>query len=209
MIFIRYENWKSYIKYYPVTCLLILANVLAFIFLTFNGGSTDSNVLFKYGAVTNYPPGDQEWWRLFAAMFLHQGFNHLFSNCFSLLVFAPPLERLMGSFKYLLLYLGSGVIGNVLTLAYYNATYMAGDPYSLSTGASGAVYGVYGAFLFIALLQRAKIDMNSRKTLYSLLIAGIFFSFIMANINWMAHLGGLVGGFLIYGVFSKRIGGRL
>lgn len=204
MIFIRYENWKSYIKYYPITCLLLLANVLAFIFLTIKGGSTDPYVLLQYGALSNIPPADQEWWRLISAIFLHQGFNHLFSNSFSILVFAPPLERLMGSWRYLLLYLGSGVIGNVITLMYYQTL----NDGALSTGASGAVFGVYGAFLFIALFQGMKMDESSRKTLYSLLIFGIVFSFIMPNINWMAHLGGLAGGFLIYGLFSKRIAGR-
>lgn len=89
MIFIRYENWKSYLRYYPVTCLLIVANVIMFILMTFNGGSTNIQTLVDFGAIVDVSPFKEELWRYVAAIFLHNGFSHLFFNSFALLVFAP------------------------------------------------------------------------------------------------------------------------
>ncbi|GGH15875.1 rhomboid family intramembrane serine protease [Paenibacillus segetis] len=203
MIFIRYENWRSYLRYYPVTCLILAANLIMFLIVATHGGSGNVLTLLKYGAMTNIEPFASEWWRMISSMFLHGGFNHLFSNCFAILVFAPPLERLMGHSKYLLLYLGSGLIGNLISLLVY---LQSSEPH-ISVGASGAVYGVYGAFLYIALLQRGLMDESSRKTLYSLLMVGVVFSFVVTQVNWVAHFGGLAGGFLLYALmnlFVKR-----
>lgn len=197
MIFIRYENWKSYLKYYPVTSLLLLANIIMFIVLSFNGGSTNEATLYQFGALVN----EGESWRYVASMFLHNGFDHLLFNCFALLVFAPPLERLLGWWRYALLYFLSGIVANVLSSAYFAQT---GEMF-ISVGASGAIYGVYGAFLYIAVFQRKIMDEASRKTLYAMLMFGIVFSFVVASINWMAHLGGLIGGFFIYGLIIRLI----
>lgn len=199
MIFIRYENWKSYVRYYPVTCLILAANLVMFVLLLLKGG-TDSNLAkVELGAMLNSEPYASEWWRLFASMFLHHDFNHLFFNCFSILVFAPPLERLIGHWKYALLYLGSGIVGNVLSMEIYNRS----SDIFISAGASGAIYGVYGAYLYIALLQRHLMDESSRKTLYSLLIIGVVFSLLVPQVNWMAHFGGLLGGFFLYGLLIR------
>lgn len=199
MIFIRYENWKSYLKFFPLTSLLLIANVIMFLVLTFNGGSTNSLVLLQYGALTNYELLAHEWWRYVTSIFLHAGFSHLLFNSFALIVFAPPMERLLGSLRYGVLYLGGGVVGNILAIAYYNSI----DKITISVGASGAIYAVYGAFLYVALFQRGLMDETSRKTLYTLLLFGIIFSFAMSGINWMAHLGGLLGGFFIYGLIIR------
>lgn len=201
MIFIRYENWKSYLRYYPVTCLILAANIVMFFITVFSGGSTDSYVQLRFGALTNIEPFASEYWRLLSSMFLHLGFDHLFSNSFAILVFAPPLERLLGHWKYALLYLGSGVIANVISLEVYRQSL---EPH-LSVGASGAIYGVYGAFLYIALFQRHMMDESSRKTLYSILMIGIVFSIIVTQINWMAHFGGLVAGFFLYGLIIRML----
>ncbi|WP_337034648.1 rhomboid family intramembrane serine protease [Paenibacillus illinoisensis] len=199
MIFIRYENWRSYLKFFPLTSILLVANVVMFILLAANGGSTNTMTLLRFGALTNHELFSGEWWRYFSSIFLHAGFSHLLFNSFALVVFAPPMERLLGSVRYGLLYLGSGVLGNVLALAWYNS---AGE-ITISVGASGAIYGIYGAFLYVALFQRTMMDEASRKTLYTLLAFGIIFSFAMSGINWMAHLGGLLGGFFIYGLLIR------
>lgn len=201
MIFIRYENWRSYLRYYPVTCLLLAANIVMFIILALNGGSTNRITLLRFGAMSDIEPFAGESWRLFTAMFLHNGFDHLFSNSFAILVFAPPLERLLGWWRYALVYLGSGLVGNLISMGVYQ---FSSVPH-ISVGASGAVYGVYGAFLYIALLLRHLMDESSRKTLYSLLIIGVIYSLLVPKINLAAHVGGLVGGFLIYGLLVRLL----
>lgn len=200
MIFVRYENWKSYLRFYPVTALMILANIVMSIVISIKGGVTNRNLL-DLGALTNLPPYNDELWRYVTSMFLHGGFDHLLFNCFALLVFAPPLERLMGSWRYVILYFLSGVIGNIITVAYYNSVK---EPL-LSIGASGAIYGIYGAFLYVALLQRNLIDESSRKTLYAMLMFGIVFSIITPSVNWAAHFGGLAGGFFVYGLIIRLL----
>lgn len=201
LIFLRNENWRSYLRYYPVTCLILLANVVMHLIVFWNGGSQDNRVLLRFGALLNMPPYSEELWRNVTSMFLHSGFDHLFFNCFAILIFAPPLERWLGPSRYLLLYLLSGIVGNVLSTAYYNSI---SQP-TLSVGASGAIYGIYGAFLYISLLQRQIIDEASRKTLYVLLIMGVILSFTRTEVSWMGHLGGLLGGFFIYGLIIRLL----
>ena len=186
-------------KFFPLTSILLVVNVVMFIILAANGGSTNPMTLLRFGALTNHELFSGEWWRYFSSIFLHAGFSHLLFNSFALVVFAPPMERLLGSVRYGLLYLGSGVLGNVLALAWYNS---AGET-TISVGASGAIYGIYGAFLYVALFQRTMMDEASRKTLYTLLAFGIILSFAMSGIKWMAHLGGLLGGFFIYGLLIR------
>lgn len=202
MIFIRYENWKSYLKYYPVTCVFLLANLVMFAILSLNGGSTDPYTLVDYGATVDVDPYKSELWRYFTAIFLHNGFSHLLFNSFALLVFAPPLERLLGWWRYALLYLLGGVLANVLAVAISSPSALV-DGATVSVGASGAIYAVYGAFLYIAVLQGTSMDEGSRKTLYGLLFMGLITSFAIPNINWMAHLGGMIAGFFIYGLIIR------
>ncbi|RUT27938.1 rhomboid family intramembrane serine protease [Paenibacillus zeisoli] len=194
MIFIRYENLKSYLRYYPVTSLILLINIVMFLLVAFNG-----NDLLRFGALTNDVSYEHEKWRYLTAIFLHDGFDHILFNSFALMVFAPPMERLLGSWKYAVLYVGSGLLANALSMAYYNYQM---EP-TLTVGASGAIYGVYGAFLYVALFQRQFMDDASRKTLYAILMVGLVFSVIVDNINWTAHLGGLITGFFIYGILIR------
>ncbi|MNC73819.1 Rhomboid protease GluP [compost metagenome] len=73
----------------------------------------------------------------------------------------------------------------------------------MSVGASGAIYAIYGAFLYIALLQRVMMDESSRKTLYGLLVMGIIMSFATPHVDYTAHIGGLVAGFFLYGLMIR------
>lgn len=198
MIFIRYENWRNYLRYYPVTSLLLLINLVMFVLTVIDGGSRNPLTLLKYGALSDLPQFVDQSWRYFTAMFLHNGFDHLLFNSFALLVFVPPLERIIGSWKFAILYLLSGLIGNIIGLGYYERA----EGYHFLVGASGAIYGAYGAYLYIALFQRHLIDESSRKTLFILLIMGLVLSFT-PGISLVAHIGGLVGGFFLYGLMIR------
>lgn len=196
MIFIRYESFRKYLRFYPITSLLLLANIVMFIVLAINGGSTNGSTLLRFGAMLNQYQFATEYWRYFTSMFLHIGFEHLLFNCFALFVFAPPLERLLGSWQYAVFYVFSGVLANVIS------ELMAQDVH-LSAGASGAIYGIYGAYLFIAIFQRAMLDEGSRKTVYIILAMGIVYSIMVSNVNLWAHVGGLVSGFILFGLVRK------
>ncbi|WP_172252512.1 rhomboid family intramembrane serine protease [Saccharibacillus deserti] len=215
MIFVRYEKWNQYLKFYPITALMVLINVVMFIVLAVNGAysrDASGSILLQYGALSNVVgvPGIADVdapWRYLSSVFLHGGFEHLLFNCFAILVFLPPLERLLGHVRYAFLYLASGIIANLISIGAYNR---AGE-YFISVGASGAIYGGYGAFLYMALFQRQKMDKNSRQTVYILLFMGLLLSFATPNVNIWAHFGGAIAGFFLYGLLvrlplGKKIG---
>jgi rhomboid protease GluP len=203
VIFLRNESFRSYIRLYPITALILSANLIVFLSdtLIFNHQITIWGMFYQEPVTDPY--GMSEPWRYMSSIVLHAGWDHLLFNCFSTLVFAPPLERLLGHFRYLIFYLIAGVVGNALT-----AVVHAGSEYA-SVGASGAIYGIFGAFLFIAVFQKAALDEATRKTIYSMMIIGLIYSLLMPNINIWAHIGGSTAGFAMMGLLvlgrKKRI----
>lgn len=201
MIFLRYESFRGYLKSYPVTSILIALNLILFAGqLLTNDRLTYDLMFIQWQDQPGYADnafGLQEPWRYITSIFVHGSLQHLFFNLFALLVFAPPLERLIGTWRYTLLYVLSGIAGNVLS-----AVAITGVQSSL--GASGAIYGVYGAYLFMALHRKGMMDESSVKTVYMILILGVVSLLFYSNINWYAHLGGLIGGYLIYAAMDNK-----
>jgi rhomboid protease GluP len=198
MMFLRYESFREYLRYYPINSI-ILAIVIgvhaAFIGLSYVSGIPVPFLQREFGAFTNYAPYDDTW-RYVTSVFMHGDFGHLLFNAFAIFVFAAPLERFLGHFRYLVLFLVSGVFGNVFTQLFYTHEVQ-------SVGASGAIYGVFGAFLYVMLFHRRAIDDNSRRTLQTLLIIGFVFSIIVPRVNVYAHLGGLAAGFVLIMLYIK------
>jgi rhomboid protease GluP len=190
MLFLRYESLKEYIRLYPVTALLLLVNVAVFIAMLIAGDPRSHETLIRFGAQLNIPPYQTEYWRYLTALFVHIGFEHLLFNGFALFVFAAPLERLLGKLPYLLFYLGSGVAGNLFSQL------MAREAY-VSAGASGAIYGVFAAFAYLSWLRKDLFDRQTRTAVTVMLVIGVVYSFLVPQVNLYAHLGGMIGGFLI------------
>jgi rhomboid protease GluP len=190
MMFIRYEKPKEYLRLYPVTTTLLLIIVAVFVAMLIAGNPTDPETLIRFGAQVNAPPYQSEWWRYVTALFIHIGFEHLLFNGFAIFVFAPPLERMLGNIRYLALFLGSGIIGNLAGQLLYRDV-------NVSAGASGAIYGVFAAFAYLSWFRKDVFDKQSRKTVMTMLIIGLIYSLIVPRVNLYAHLGGFVGGFLI------------
>lgn len=202
MLFQRNENFRTYIRNYPITALILAVNVIVFILdtLVFNQELSVWGMFYQVPELDPY--GISEPWRYLSSIFLHTNWEHLLFNCFSTLVFAPPLEKLLGHFPYLLFYLAAGLGGNVLS-----AVVHAGSVYA-SVGASGAIYGVFGAFLYLALIPKHALDDASRKTVYVIMIIGLIYSIVIPNINIWAHAGGAVVGFAIMSVVYHNISKR-
>ncbi|MBJ6359844.1 rhomboid family intramembrane serine protease [Paenibacillus sp. GCM10012307] len=200
MIFLRYESFRSYLRLYPVTSTLLALNVLVFMLNYLGNGN-----LINFGAFVAFPGdpyGLQEPWRYVTSIVLHYGWEHLFFNSFSTLVFAPPLERLLGSFRYTIFYVLCGIVGNILSALMFNM--ISSDPALVTVGASGAIYGIFGAYLNLAILQKSSLDEASRKTVFMILGFGLIYSFLVSNINIWAHVGGLIAGFLLYSQFARK-----
>lgn len=175
----------------PATCILLAANVLVFLAEERAGGSARPDVAVRFGAQSLPLLRRGEYWRLGAAMFLHFGFLHLLFNMYALWNLGPPLESAFGTVPFLALYLLSGLAGNLLT--WYRETRTRT---TISAGASGAVFGLLGAYLALAVLPstRPYIDVRSLATV---LLLNLAYGFSSKSINMAAHLGGLLAGFLL------------
>ncbi|WP_235782069.1 rhomboid family intramembrane serine protease [Paenibacillus senegalensis] len=190
----RRESLKEYIRYYPITSLILIINIVLFIIMEVVGSTSDMATMINFGAMFRLSGFSPEWWRYFASMFLHFGFMHLLMNCFALYVFAPPLERMIGSFRYLLFYLLSGFSGSLIS-------YLLMSERTVSAGASGAVYGVFAAYLFLAIFRKDVLDAQSGQTIKTILIVGLIYS-LLPGVSFFGHLGGFIGGFALMAIFS-------
>jgi membrane associated rhomboid family serine protease len=203
MIFLRYESFGSYLRMYPVTALLLAVNIVVFLVDLFAGVNQAQSLIGRgaFVLMADDPYGFAEPWRYITAVFLHSGWSHLIFNCFSLLVFAPPLERKLGHVSYGLFYLLSGIAGHLATVIMFNAAQP--DVVYATVGAPGAIYGIFGAYLCLTLFRRQELDEASRKTVFSILIFGLIYSVFSPTINFWGHIGGGVGGFLLYSLFHR------
>jgi Uncharacterized membrane protein (homolog of Drosophila rhomboid) len=198
MIFLRYESFREYLRFYPVTSILLALILLVFIAdLALDGRLFLAGAFFQHPVIDRY--GLTEPWRYLTSIFLHAGWEHMLFNAFAILVFAPPLERLIGHVRYAVFYLLAGILGNV-----YSAAVNLGGDERIAVGASGAVYGVFGAYLYLALFRKQAMDEASRKTIYTILLFGLLYSIISPRMDIWAHVGGCLAGFLMLGILAQR-----
>lgn len=195
-MFNRRENLKQYMKLYPVIFTLLVLNIIVHIVTYIPDIGRE---LFNWGAGANFLIADGEYWRLVSSIFLHADFFHLLFNCFSLYVFAPEMERILGKMRFITLYFVSGIFGNI-------ATYIFLDFYTVSVGASGAIFGVFGAYAALVFYTR-KTMPALRQIILPIIAISVVMTFLQPNINAAAHLGGMLVGFIIGLVYlhPKRI----
>jgi membrane associated rhomboid family serine protease len=187
-----------------VTMSLIALNVAIYLAELALGGSTDGqrNWIFDHGVlVANaaYSDGSPagvahgEWWRLLSAAFLHYGPFHLLINMYSLYFAGTLLEQVIGRWRFLLLYVASGVAGSA------GALWLS--PNGLTVGASGAIFGILGA-LFV--LERSR-HIATGGQVAGLIVLNLVFTFAVSGISVGGHIGGLIGGMaLMYAMLNLR-----
>jgi membrane associated rhomboid family serine protease len=182
-----------------VTIALIALNVLVFVLVRATGGLNGDigKRLVEIPSSVGYAPSlDLEgvaqgaYWQLITSTFTHYEFLHIAMNMIGLWIFGAFLEFELGRWRYLALYLMSGLVGSV-------AVYLLAAPQTAALGASGAVFGLFGAAFVILLRQRRDITQ-----LVVLLVLNLFISFTVPNIAWQAHVGGMLAGFGIGAAFA-------
>ena len=193
----------SPVRAVPVTVALIAANLLVFVLMarvqwaTWSLTHTDP---LAWGA--NFGPAtlDGQWWRLVSAAFVHFGLIHVSVNMWALWDVGRLLERVLGRWRYALLYLGAGAVGNLLSLAVLGNARVTG-------GASGAIFGLYGALLVFLWRERRQIDPDEFRRLFTVALA---FSVLMLTLGFFipaidnaAHAGGFLAGALL-GILLAR-----
>lgn len=166
-----------------ITYFLLGLNIVIFIAQTL----TNDQVWFAYGAKINANIVAGEWWRLITPMFLHLNLLHIGVNSYSLFIFGPQVETLLGYRRFITVYLVSGVAGTVLSFV------MSPNP---SIGASGAIFGLVGAMLVYFYRHRRLFgEMGRRRLTDILIIAGINLAIgLTPGIDNWGHVGGLLGG---------------
>lgn len=178
---------------YFITPILIDLNIIIFAIMVLSGVnfmSPDSESLISWGA--NFRPStlDNQWWRIITSCFLHIGIIHLLLNMYALLYIGSILEPLLGKWRFLTAYLLTGISASTTSLWWHDLT--------VSAGASGAIFGMYGVFL--AMLTTNFIEKESRKSLLSSI--GVFVGYnlifgLQGGIDNSAHIGGLLSGIII------------
>ncbi len=176
-----FEMKKPYITY-----ILIALNIFIYLFFTFFGKYDDViNDFALYGPFVRLG----EYYRLLSCVFLHANIIHLALNCYALYILGPQLESYMGRWKYLLIYLFSGVIGSLLSITMNSSV--------VSIGASGAIFGVMGGLLYFGYHYRLYLGNVLKSQLVPLIIVNLFYGFLVPGIDNFAHIGGLIGGVLM------------
>lgn len=170
-----------------LTYLLIIVNIILFLFLEFNGGSENIENLIQYGASYNPAIIGGEWWRIISSMFLHIGILHLIMNMLALFYLGTTTERIYGSWRFLIVYFMAGIGGGLASFAF---------TINISAGASGAIFGLFGALLFFGLNHKKIFFQTMGKGLLILIGINVVFGFVVPQIDNDAHLGGLIAGFL-------------
>jgi membrane associated rhomboid family serine protease len=178
-----------------VTKVLIAINVVMFLAelvsgaITLGGGGS-ANELVRLGAlVPGYVAVKHEYWRMLTTMFLHASLWHIFFNMLALWMIGEYVESVLGHVKFLVMYLITGLAGSALLVAIAPVG-------TLAVGASGAIFGIFGALAAYAYLYRNR-DVVARSLLGQvvfLLILNLAFTFFDRQIAWQAHIGGLIAG---------------
>ena len=144
-MFIRTESFREFIRYYPVVSSIIAIQIILYL-LTELPFFPNALLFERLSGINLYIWGG-EWWRLITPIFMHSGFTHVLFNSFSLILFGPGLERILGKFKFIAIYLITGVSANIATLLIEPVTY-------IHVGASGSIFGLFGMYISITLYRK-------------------------------------------------------
>jgi rhomboid protease GluP len=182
---------------YTITYALIAINVLVLLAMVASGISftqpTTDNVLAWGGDTYSYTIGKEQYWRLLTSTFLHFGIIHIAFNMYVLYQIGPFIETVFGRARYLIIYFLAGLGGSIVSVLVH--------PQALGAGASGAIFGLYGAVFGFLLIQRRVLAPAAVKSIGR--SAGIFvlynvvYGTISRTTDLSAHFGGLLTGFVV------------
>ncbi|MCL2171204.1 MAG: rhomboid family intramembrane serine protease [Defluviitaleaceae bacterium] len=188
----------------PYLCYaFMIVNILIFAIMEIYGSSNDIATLVRFGAIERgLVMTHGQYWRLLTPIFVHIGIMHLLFNLGSLLIFGTRAERYFGHVKFLIIYIITGVAGNIAMIATADQT--------VGAGASGSIFGAIGAILAFILVRRQNIENLNATTMAILILVTFFAGFAagtaagMPAIAHWAHFGGLTTGFGLGALLAGR-----
>lgn len=183
------------------TVTLIVINIAVFFILTLFGDTEDAVFMLQHGAMyAPYVTEGHEYYRIFTCLFLHFEIAHLLNNMVMLGALGWNLELEIGKIRYIIIYFGSGIIGNIISLC-YDLTLQ--QP-AVSAGASGAIFGLMGALLYVVIANRGRLGRLSGRGMLVMVALSLYFGLTSSGVDNLAHIGGLVSGFLLAVVLYRR-----
>ncbi len=177
-------------KAMKATLTLVLINVVVYLLTALASGSFDIriDVLIRYGAKVNELIVEGELYRLLSSAFLHGDFTHILFNMYALFALGKIVEEAMGTGRFLLVYFISALGGGVMSFLF--------TP-NVSVGASGAIFGLLGAVMMMALLGKSGVNRRMFPRILLLLFINLFSGFSSSTIDNFGHIGGLLAGILV------------
>ena len=173
-----------------VTYILIAINVIVFLLMYILGnGSEDVDTLVKFGANVSYYVKNGEIYRLITSAFIHIGLFHLVVNMYALYLIGSQIESFYGRTKYIIIYLFSAIIGSLLSVLFLGN--------GISAGASGAIFGLFGALLYFGYHYRVYLGTVIKSQIIPLICLNLFLGFTLGGVDNAAHIGGLIAGYLV------------
>jgi len=196
-MFTRTESFRDFIRLYPLVSIIIIIHVV--LYLSTILPMFPNSWFFENLSGVNLYIMEGEYWRLITPTFMHGSFSHMLFNSFSLVLFGPALERMLGHGRFLIIYLVCGLIANVATLLLEPLTYT-------HVGSSGAIFGLFGYYIAIIMFRKHMLSKQNAQIIITLSVVSLIMTFLQPNINITAHLFGLLGGFLLGAIpyFNKK-----
>lgn len=177
-----------------MTVVFLAINILVFIWLSVHGSTRDSGYMVQHGTmVPVLVIENKEYGRILTGFFLHFGIAHLFNNMLLLGYLGIRLEKNLGHVRFALIYMLTGIVGNVCSLIYY----ITREPYANCAGASGAVFGIVGAMLWLVIRGRGRLEGITARQLLLMTLFTLYNGVTDSGVNNIAHVAGLLSGFLL------------
>ena len=194
-MFIRRESFKQFIQLYPITSAILLINSIIFTLIKLP--FIPHSIIIENLIGINLYVKEGELWRLVTPIFLHNSPGHFIFNSFALLLFGPAIEQMLKHVRFLLLYSISGIGANILTYLFYPLTYA-------HLGASGAIFGLIGFYLYLTIFQSHILSRQDAQMIKVMSAFALIMTFLQTNVNVMAHIGGCTIGFLLAFLLYKH-----
>ncbi len=192
----------------PVTMGIIAVNIVAYLVSHYTSLFGGPDAMLAKGALSWYYVMDEkEYYRILTSIFMHGDWSHLVNNMLVLLFVGGNLERIIGRLRYLFVYFASGIVAGISSIGYnmwkeyaeisfYNTT--------ISIGASGAIFGVVGAVLFIVIINRGRLREISTRQMLWFVVLSLYNGAANSRIDQAAHVGGFIAGFLFAVILYRK-----
>lgn len=204
-----YRIWNYRYLLTPVTMMIIALNLVAYIITHYTPLLGGPKVMLARGALSWYYVVEKnEYYRVLTSVFMHADWSHLVNNMIVLLFIGGNLERVIGKWRYLIIYFAGGILAGITSIGYNMwkeyAAVVAVSETTISIGASGAVFALVGAVLFIVLINKGRLREISIRQMVWFVFLSLYNGIVNSEIDQAAHVGGFLAGIILAVILYRR-----